>query len=106
MNVERRKAPRFSINQMIEMDMGKEVFISAEGVNISEEGILCHTSEPIDPYSRVYMQISLDGVKKKQVFSCEGVVVRCKKNKKNFDTALEFSDLDDCDRKKIHTFIH
>lgn len=106
MKEERRKSPRFTINQMIELDMGRETFIAAEGVNISDEGILCHSSESLDPYSRVYMQISLDGGKKKQTVSCEGVVVRCKKNKKNYDLALEFSDLEENDRKKIHSFVH
>lgn len=106
MKTERRKTPRFSINQMIEMEMGKENFISAEGVNISEEGLLCHTSESMEPYSRVYMQISFEKSQKKQTIACEGVVVRCKKNKKNFDTALEFADIDETDKKKIHTFVH
>lgn len=106
MIVERRKSPRFLINQMIEMNMGRESFISAEGVNISEDGILCHTSQSLDPYSRVYMQLSLGEGKKMQIISCEGVVVRCKKNKKSFDTALEFADIEESDRKKIHTFLH
>lgn len=105
MRTERRKSPRFLINQMIEMELGKENFISAEGINISEEGLLCHTSESLEPYSRVYMQIALEGTKK-QIITCEGVVVRCKRNKKNFDMALEFADLDESDRKKIHNFVH
>jgi len=106
MRTERRKSQRFSINQLIEIDMGRENFIPAEGVNISDDGLLCHTSEALDPYSRVYIQLTLDGSKKKQVISCEGIVVRCKKNKKTYDTALEFASIDANDRKKIHEFLH
>jgi len=64
MRTERRKSERFLINQLIEIDMGREYFIPAEGVNISDEGLLCHTAEAIEPYSRVYMQLTLDGGKK------------------------------------------
>jgi len=106
MRTERRKSPRFTINQMIDLELGRENYIAAEGVNISEEGLLCHTSESLEPYSRIYLQFSLDGEKKKQVITCEGVVVRCKKNRKNYDTALEFADMAESDKKKVHSFLH
>jgi c-di-GMP-binding flagellar brake protein YcgR len=106
MRTERRKSPRFTINQMIDLEMGRENYIAAEGVNISDEGLLCHTSESLEPYSRVYMQLSLNGEKKNHTIKCEGVVVRCKKNKKSYDTALEFADIGESDKKKIHTFLH
>jgi c-di-GMP-binding flagellar brake protein YcgR len=106
MRTERRKSPRFTINQMIDLEMGRENYISAEGVNISDEGLLCHTSESLEPYSRVYMQRSLNGEKKKHTIKCEGLVVSCKKNKKSYDTALEFADIGESDKKKIHTFLH
>ena len=106
MRTERRKSPRFTINQMIDLELGRENYIAAEGVNISDEGLLCHTSELLEPYSRVFLQLSLNGEKKNQTIKCEGVVVRCKKNKKKYDTALEFADMEQSDKKKIHTFLH
>jgi c-di-GMP-binding flagellar brake protein YcgR len=106
MRTERRKSPRFTINQLIDLEPGRENYIAAEGVNISNEGLLCHTSDSLDLYSRVYLQFSLNGEKKNHTIKCEGVVVRCKKNKKNFDTALEFADMDNGDKKKLLAFLH
>ena len=105
MRTERRKKPRFLIRQMIELSMGRENFIPAEGVNISEEGMLCRTGESLDLYSRVSLQMSLLG-KKEFSFACEGVVVRCKKNRSAYDTAVEFADLSDSEKKKIHTLVN
>jgi len=106
MRTERRKSPRFTISQMIDLEMGRENYIAAEGVNISDEGLLCHTSESLEPYSRVYIQLSLNEAKKNHIIKCEGVVVRCKKNRKTYDTALEFAEINESDRKKIHSFLH
>ncbi len=44
---ERRKCPRFRIDQMVKISYGEESFIQGSGINISECGVLCETREPV-----------------------------------------------------------
>jgi len=73
--MERRKFPRFKIEQMISIDYGKQEFLEAHGIDFSEEGVRCLTSVEVEMHSRVYLLLTLPEVISKDPFSCEGVVM-------------------------------
>lgn len=101
MKNERRRSTRFEIHQMVEMSLGRERFISASAVNLSSAGMLCNTDEPIDTYSKVYLMFTINGKKPPRDISCEGVVVRSQSTEKGFQTAVEFSNIGEDDKKAI-----
>jgi hypothetical protein len=90
---------------MVEITFGKENFVHAEGINLSESGLLCETSEEVDPYSRLFIMLSLPGTKGEAEITCEGVIVRLQKKKKKFQIAVQFTEIDDDDVKNIRKFI-
>ncbi len=78
MGEERRKYPRFSLNQCIQISFGKETFIDAEAVNISMSGILCSSSVPIDNLDKIFMMIDLPIGNEIKTIQCEGVPMYAK----------------------------
>ena len=102
---ERRKYPRFTINQFIELSFEKETEINAQGINIIEAGFMCHTDEYVDPYTKLFVLLSLNGNSNVQQISVEGMVMRCMKKGKNYETAVEFVEITDDNRQRIRKFI-
>lgn len=105
MKQERRKHERFIINQMVDLSGTEENFISARGLNISEGGILCLTDDSVDTLSRIFVMMTLVEGDAPKTLSCEGVVVRCEKKGKQYETAMEFSELTDESRAVIKHYV-
>jgi hypothetical protein len=102
---ERGKFHRFKIRQMIELSLGRESYLQAEGVNVSERGLLCESNEHIEPYTRLYLMISLPvNDCENQEITCEGIVLRSVENGDKFSIAVNFTDLREEDREKLRGY--
>ena len=101
---ERRKYARFSIDQMIELSYGREQYVEAAGVDLSEKGVLCLTSEPVEPGARVFLMFQVPADEDSRTIKCEGVVVRCNQKGNQYTTAVSFSDLSAEDEKVIEEY--
>lgn len=106
MTTERRKHPRFPIDQFIEMDMGREIWIEAAGVNISENGLLCKTAEYCEPYLKVLVTIKMQEGNKTGKFTFEGIVIRSEKHSDRWDTGIEITGIGDKDKQTMVKFIN
>ena len=103
---QRREFPRFRIEQMIEISFGRETYLQAAGVNISQTGLLCQTGEPVEPQARLFILIRLQGEDDKgQEIKCEGIVVRSDKKGDRFDVGVSFTDMQSGDKEKIKAFL-
>jgi len=91
MSKERRRAERFTIQHLIELDYGKEQFVRASGVNISSSGLLCTTEPAIELYTRVFLSLKLPSSKGEEIINCEGIVVRSDQDGSQFTTAISFT---------------
>lgn len=100
---ERRKHQRFALQQLIELGYGRERFIHAEGVNISESGIRCRTPEEIDVSTTVTIYFTLDADEENpETLSAEAVVMRCDPSEDGeFDVGMEFSMLSPWTDKRL-----
>lgn len=105
MTTERRKHPRFELNQVMDLTFGKERLIQAEGVNISAGGVLCRTEEFCEAGTRVSLLITVAVKKKEWQIPCEGVVIRSQREKQRYDTAISFTDMSDDAARHFHDFI-
>lgn len=90
---ERREFVRFEIDQLVEMRMGHEHFVRADGVDLSEKGILCTAADPVDPYTRMFLMFHLPVEGEDVEIKCEGIVVRSAKRGDRFDVAVQFTDI-------------
>ena len=105
MGEEKRGHSRFKIQQMIELSFGKETFVQANGVDISEGGLFCQTSEPIDPQTELFIMIGLETDGEDQTIRCEGMVTRSLQSNDGYDVGVSFMGMQEGDREKIKTFI-
>ena len=88
---EKRRAPRFHINQLIELEYGKESFVRASGLNISEGGLLCKTEPYLAPSSRVFLSVHLSD---DEIVNCEGIVVRSERRDDGSYAAISFVEFE------------
>ena len=105
MSTEKRRAPRFSIDQMLEISLGREHAVRCRGVDVSEVGVLCHTDVQLEPGTRVFVMLHLGDGGDEAVVSCEGVVARTGVRGKGFEAGISFSDLDAASKRKLAAFL-
>ncbi len=103
---EKRRDNRFKIYQMIQMSIGKEKFISCEGINISKSGMLCKTNAKVNPGARFYLLFEVPLSTGKYEIKCEGLAAHIKKEGDSYEIGISFSDLWEEDEKILETYIN
>ena len=98
MKSEKRNHPRFEIKQLVEVDLGHEKFISAEGINLSRSGVLCRTEEECPLYSKVFMMMTIPHKVKERIISLEGVVIRSVHKKEEWETGISITSMEKASR--------
>lgn len=109
---ERRRAPRYKIGQLVEVSFGRENFLQAEGMNISENGILCRTADAPDPGAHVFLMIEVRGEAPRRadgsphIIEIEGFVARAEGSDGEYEVGIEFADIPDAETKRaLHTMV-
>lgn len=75
--------------------------------NISANGVLCHTSEPIPLMTKMRMALDLPKPVSKRV-ECEGIVVRCdphEQGENHYKVAILYTKVSEEDRQAIDKFV-
>jgi hypothetical protein len=103
MEGDRHRAPRFEIDQMIELSYGREQFVRSRGVNLSATGLLCRTDEPLAAGVTLELMLSLKEVPAVTI-RCEGVVVRSVKSGGGYETGIAFTEMGAESREALETF--
>lgn len=103
---DRRKYPRSK--------KGKSLPVEAKGAgilnhvdNISANGILCHTVQPVPLMTRLEIVLDLPKPVDHRV-QAEGIVVRCEKDEVGEDrykVGIVFTRIDEKDQKKIQEYV-
>ena len=112
-NVDRRTHPRFQINQMIEVSLGREKSLRVTGQNISEGGLLCESDQFVEPYTNVFIAIESprdEAGAEAFRLRIEGVVLRCEEistfiSNKLYNMGIEFTGLFDDSIEKLQRFV-
>ncbi|MFP4483871.1 MAG: PilZ domain-containing protein [Spirochaetota bacterium] len=104
---ERRRSPRFRIGQLIEVSFGREYFLQAAGINISEHGLLVETADAPAPGTRVFIMLEvrhphgprkLDG--SPESIQLEGFVCRTEDADGGYLVGIEFGDIPDPETRR------
>jgi hypothetical protein len=103
---EKRSHPRFTINQLVEVDFGHERYISAVGVNLSRSGVLCVTDEECPLYSTVLLMMTVPHHKKQRIINLEGVVNRSVSKKHGWETGINITSMNKASRSVFDEVIH
>jgi hypothetical protein len=94
MSDERRRAPRISLDQCVEVSLGKEIFIDAAAVNISQTGMMCSSSVAVENLERIFLMINLPVGDESLKIKCEGIVMYTKQEGQTHFFGINFIDLD------------
>lgn len=91
---ERRLADRFKLEQLVDISLGKEVFLPAEGINLSMKGLLCRSPVIPDPTTKVYMMLIFHLKEEEITIEIEGIILRVEKLPEGgSEFAIHFVDL-------------
>jgi hypothetical protein len=105
MGTENRRAPRFRIDQMIEMSFGREESLRCQGVDLSEGGMACRTDASLESGTRVYLLLSLAPGGDEEPVSCEGVVTRCTATDWGFEVGISFVGLHPTIQGRLQSYL-
>ena len=105
MKEEKRKHPRFHLDQLIQVGPFRETYVHARGINISENGMLYSTYEPCELYQQVFAMISFDYGDKKETIKCDGAVIRMEEHDGKYKVAVNFESMDDDNRAALKRYL-
>ncbi len=98
MNIEnyKRRHERMDIKQELELSTSEGVVINAQGVNISESGLLCRADAEIPVGTFIMFKLLIPSGKSEMLLPCEGMVLKCNEKNGKFDVVIDFTDSDIC----------
>ncbi len=76
--------------------------------NISANGVLCHTAQPVPLMTKFGIALELPAQGKPRI-ECEGIVVRCEQEQsspEHYQVAILYSRISEGDRKAIEAFVN
>ena len=89
---ERRKRERFAMSQVIELSTSEGQIVRAEGINLSEGGLLCRAKVEIPKGTLVKFQLLIPAGKSSMSIACEGFVLRCIESDGQYNIVVDFTD--------------
>jgi len=100
-NSERRKTPRFRIEQMVEVSFNREEFIAAEGIDLSLTGLQCETATELQTGDEMFLMLGLG----KESIGCEGIVMHVRKIASRFRIGIEFTGMTEESTSTLKAFL-
>lgn len=91
---EKRSAGRIPMRQAIELDMGRERWFEAQGMNISIGGVLLETWQPVEELAQVELVFELPSGSSTVTISVQGIVRHVSRKKKSWFAGVEFFGLE------------
>jgi hypothetical protein len=89
---EKRKHPRFTVSQFISISFDRENFVQVTAEDISQGGMRCRTTEPVDPLTRVFLMVTFPTGSGDHVLRTEGMVVHAQKEGDDYRLGVQFMD--------------
>lgn len=102
---DKRRFPRFKISQMVDIAFPRETFFHAEGVNISEGGMLCKTNYDIEPLSQVFFMVNVEHAGGSRMVKTRGTVIHTRKDGDEIVFGVSFDEIDEADRAALQAYI-
>lgn len=105
MDDSKNRSPRFTIHQLVEIQFAQETFFQADGINLSETGVLCSTESMIEPYTKVFIMIEMPLREGQYTLKTEGIVMRCEKGNGGYHIGVQFDSLFQSEKEKLKEYL-
>jgi len=103
--IERREHRRCSITQLLDVTLMRERDIHAVAIDLSEGGVLCRSSAPVDLLSPVYLMLRIPTEGDDYILKSEGVVMHEKQDGDSWTFGIAFGQLSDADRDVLRSYL-
>ena len=104
-NEDRRRFPRFTISQAIEIGLNKEEFFTASVENVSEEGILIKSAKLLELQSKIYFLLQIKKNQPDTSIECEGIVIHSDKARDKWLYGIHLTSFSKNGKKKYLEFV-
>lgn len=106
MGQDKRRAPRYTLNQLVNIEYGREDYVYGDAVDISETGIGVVCDSGISPASRMFLMFHLGESSDGPTVRCEGFVTRSDRTADGrYRVGVDFAEIAESDRKKIAEYL-
>ena len=105
MTDDKRRHTRFEIQQMVDVAFPRETFFHADGVNISEGGMLCKTNYDIEPLSQIFCMVRVKCSTGECLIKTRGTVIHAQREGDEVRFGVSFDELDETDRKLLRDYV-
>ena len=105
MSDDRRQSRRFALRQIIDVTFPRETMFQAEGLNLSEGGMMCRTSHPVEPLARVYLMLSLSTASGSYMLKTEGCIVHVEQKGDQYLFGMAFEHLEGQDLEALRAYL-
>jgi hypothetical protein len=102
---DRRRAPRFRIEQFVELRFNRETFITATGINMNQYGLMAETDRLIGPGTLIYLLIELPVDGQKKFIEIEGVVIWSAEEGESCRTGIKFTDMTPENKTSLENYL-
>jgi c-di-GMP-binding flagellar brake protein YcgR len=102
---DKRKHQRFSISQIVDISLAHETFFAAEGVNLSQDGVLIKTKYPLEPQSKIFVMLKLGPAPDAGTIQAEGIVIHSEQNGDTYACGVQFYSLRPKDKKALDDYL-
>lgn len=102
---EKRSHQRVVLQQCVRVSLGREIFIGADGLNLSPGGILCSTKAPVYDHEKIFFMIDLpfpEGIKTVRV---EGMIIHVRNEGDNNLFGVTFTDFFPGDQEILAAYL-
>jgi hypothetical protein len=101
---ERRRHPRFTISQAIEVQFPKETSFDAEGIDVSTSGIKITAERDLDLDAKIFILVQT-GEGENDKFYFDGIVAWKKPAGKKHSYGIQITDIDKGSMLTMNSFI-
>ena len=105
MATERRRAPRFRIRSLAELQFGRVLPLRARGVELGRHGLRCITDDYVEVSSVVTLELQLPDKGNTNTVKAIGLVVWCEERGEKFAVGISFGHLEPEEAARLEAFL-
>ena len=102
---ERREHRRCSLTQLLDVTLMRERDIEASAMELSEGGLLCKSSAPVDLLSAVYLMLRIPTAGPDYMLKTEGVVMHQRREGEDWVFGIAFGPLTARDKEALRSYL-
>lgn len=90
---------------MVDIAFPRETFFHADGVNLSEGGMLCRTNYDIEPLSQIFCMVNVESDEGPLMLKTRGTVIHTRREGDEVFFGVSFDELDESEKSALRSYL-